>query len=911
METLAPRKAMNATKEHPWHSQTVQELAQSLNSDIEKGISSDEIPERQKMYGTNELTAKQTDSVWKLIWQQFNQPLIYILVIASVITFFFKEYVDSAVIMAIVIVNAVIGFIQESKAQKALEALSNTMQTYAMVIRDGKRKEIPAKEIVVGDLVFVQSGDKVPADIRLVSVKEMQVAESALTGESVPVSKSLEVLENDTVLGDRLNMAFASTYVTFGQGMGLVTAVGDQTEVGHISGLISNVESAETPLNQKINQLSKYIVYVILAMSVLTFALGIYRGQDPIEVFMSVVALAVGAIPEGLPAAITTILAIGVSRMAKRHAITRKLPVVETLGSATVICSDKTGTLTENQMTVKEVFAGSQMFEVSGTGYSPEGEIKQNDQVIDKENYPALKDLLVAGLLCNTSEISREENQYLVKGDPTEGALIVAAQKAGLSRSNLLKIFHQLDNIPFESERQYMATLFKLEGQQKNTVYLKGSVEKILEKCSHFQNDKGEIVPLPGVEEIHKKVELMASEGLRVLAFAKKEIDSKKVTEQDLENDNVFIGLQAMIDPPRQEAIKAVADCKKAGIQVKMITGDHGLTAVAIAKQLGIELGAGKKNYTGKELARLSEKEFQEAAINTNVFARVSPEQKLRLVEALQKNNEVVAMTGDGVNDAPALKQAAIGIAMGITGTEVSKEAADMVLTDDNFRSIRDAVEEGRGVFDNIMKFIVWTLPTNMGEGLIILIAALFGIALPITPLQILWINMTTAGFLGLMLAFEPKEPGIMSRKPRKPGQSIFGKDVVVKLILVSLALVVASFGFFQYELAMGTSVEVARTIAVTTFVVLEGFYLLNCRSLSLPMHKIGFFSNLWVWFGFVLMFVFQAFFIYNSWMNEIFGSAPITLAMWGKIMVAGLITYIIIEIEKAIHLKMLKKVDG
>ncbi|MBX2844326.1 MAG: cation-transporting P-type ATPase [Flammeovirgaceae bacterium] len=908
MKILAPQKPMNAPKGLQWHSQTLQDLTKSLKTHVENGISAEEVLERQNTYGKNELTTKKTDAVWKLVWQQFNQPLIYILVIASVITFFFKEYVDSAVIMAIVIVNAVIGFIQESKAQKALEALSNTMQTYAMVIRDGEKKEIPANEIVVGDLVFVQSGDKVPADMRLVSVKEMQVAESALTGESVPVSKSLEVLEEDTVIGDRVNMAFASTYVTFGQGMGLVTTVGDQTEVGHINDLISNVESVETPLNKKITQLSKYIVYVILVMSVVTFALGIYRGQDLIDVFMSVVALAVGAIPEGLPAAITTILAIGVSRMAKKHAITRKLPVVETLGSTTVICSDKTGTLTENQMTVKEVFAGNQMFKVSGTGYSPKGEIMQNDQSVNKDDFPALKDLLVAGLLCNTSEITKEENQYIVKGDPTEGALIVAAQKAELSRGNLLKIFHQLDNIPFESERQYMATLFKVEGEQKNTAYLKGSVEKIIEKCSHILNIKGEIIPLTGTEEILEKVELMAGDGLRVLAFAKKEIASGNISEEDVESKTVFIGLQAMIDPPREEAIKAVTDCKKAGIQVKMITGDHALTAVAIAKQLGIEVGAVKNNFTGKELSELSEQEFQDAALDTNVFARVSPEQKLRLVEALQKNNEVVAMTGDGVNDAPALKQAAIGIAMGITGTEVSKEAADMVLTDDNFRSIRDAVEEGRGVFDNIMKFIVWALPTNMGEGLIIMVAAIFGLTLPITPLQILWINMSTAGFLGLMLAFEPKEPGIMSRKPRKPGQSIFGKDVVVKLILASLALVVASFGFFQYELAIGASVAVARTMAVTTFVVLEGFYLLNCRSLSLPMHKIGFFSNIWVWFGFILMFVFQAFFIYNPWMNEIFGSAPITLMMWGKIMIAGLVTYIILEIEKAIHLKMMQK---
>ncbi|MBU4033192.1 MAG: HAD-IC family P-type ATPase, partial [Proteobacteria bacterium] len=693
-------------------------------------------------------------------------------------------------------------------------------------------------------------------------------------------------------------------------GKGIVAATGDATEVGRISKLISAAEALATPLTRKISEFSNVLLYVILGLAGLTIVVGLLRGQTFLDMFMAAVALAVGAIPEGLPAAVTITLAIGVSRMAKKRAIIRKLPAVETLGSTTVICTDKTGTLTENQMTVQEIVAGGVSYTVSGTGYNPlVGAIDNLEDAADPGISPALRECLRAGFLCNDSLLVEEEESWQVQGDPTEGALLTAARKGGLGPETWT-VNPRLDTVPFESEHQYMATLHDGGLGAPRLVYLKGAVEAVLARCGTQLDRMGNPVPLDAAE-IQAAVESMAAKGLRVLAMARAEMapETWAIHHADLPTTMVFLGLQGMIDPPRPEAVAAVKICQSAGIRVKMITGDHPVTAAAIARQVGLyNLGSirgdGVPVLTGAELEKLSDSEFIDRAEDTVVFARATPEQKLRLVEALQARGQVVAMTGDGVNDAPALKRADIGVAMGITGTEVAKEAADMVLTDDNFSSIEAAVEEGRGVFDNLTKFIVWTLPTNLGEGLVILTAVFLGVTLPILPVQILWINMTTAGFLGLALAFEPKEPGIMLRPPRQPNSPILTNSVIFRITLVSFLMLAAAFWLFYWELSDGASLAEARTAAVNAFVMVELFYLFNCRSLEKSIFKLGFFSNLWVLGGSVTMFLLQLAYTYLPVMNRLFQSAPIGLAVWGKTVVAGVLVFVIIEIEKKLWLK-------
>jgi Ca2+-transporting ATPase len=621
--------------------------------------------------------------------------------------------------------------------------------------------------------------------------------------------------------------------------------------------------------------------------------------------FMAAVALAVGAIPEGLPAAMSITLAIGVARMARRKAVIRRLPAVETLGSTTVICSDKTGTLTENQMTVQEIRVSDARYEVSGTGYSPEGQILQNGEPLNASGSAALEECLKAGLLCNDSVLLVKEGRWTVQGDPTEGALIVSGGKGAISTRELSEQFPRLDSIPFESERQYMATLHVRTDNDSRSAYIKGSIENILERCVNALDSAGGIVPLDK-NHVQSEVEDMAAKGLRVLAFARKDLpsDTENLEHSHVASDLTFLGLQAMIDPPRGEAISAVKACKMAGIHVKMITGDHALTASAIAAKMGLTHTSVSGPslcgvITGKALAELSDKQLIDAVDGAAVFARVDPEQKLRLVQAIQARGHIVAMTGDGVNDAPALKRADIGIAMGITGTEVAKEAADMVLTDDNFATIEAAVEEGRGVFDNLTKFIVWTLPTNIGEGLVILAAIMAGVMLPILPVQILWINMTTAVLLGLMLAFEPKEPGIMTRLPRNPKTPILTGELIWRILIVGALLLTAAFGLFKYELMMGASLAEARTVAVNVFVMVELFYLFNCRSLDKSMFQLGLFSNPWLFGGVTLMVALQLLYTYLPAMNWMFHGAPIGVEAWGRIVAAGLGVYMLVGLEK------------
>ncbi len=893
--------------EREWHHLSTDEIIMLLSSDSKNGLTPKEAEQRFQQYGANALTSKQGLSSWMRFLLQFHQPLIYILIAAGVITAALQEWVDSGVIFGVVLVNAIIGYIQESKAESALAALADTMVAEATVLRNGEKKRVPSVKLVPGDIVLLQAGDKVPADVRLLKIRDLQVDESALTGESVPVEKAVAALEQEAVLAERKNMAYASSMVTYGQGSGIVTATGNYTEMGRISELISSAQDLATPLTRKIAYFSHILLYAILVLAAATVVVGILRGQSLFDMFMAAVALAVGAIPEGLPAAVTITLAIGVSRMAKRRAIIRKLPAVETLGSTTVICSDKTGTLTENQMTVQAIMAGDVHYEVSGAGYVPLGQIVRQDGGGKADN-TALGECLRAGVLCNDSLLLEKDGSWYVQGDPTEGALLASAAKGGFNSKETEKQSPRLDSIPFESQHQYMATLHDRGISTPRMVYVKGAVEQILAKCTAAMDTDGNTISLNS-GKIHNDVSRMAARGLRVLAFARVKVpaDTKTIHHEDVATGLTFLGLQGMIDPPRAEAVAAVRICKTAGINIKMITGDHPVTAAAIAGQIGIATSVTddpdkSEVFTGQMLEKLSDDELKTVAEETNVFARATPEQKIRLVRALQASGHVVAMTGDGVNDAPALKQANIGVAMGITGTDVSKEAADMVLTDDNFSSIEAAVEEGRGVFDNLTKFIVWTLPTNLGEGLVILTAIFLGITLPILPVQILWINMTTAGFLGLMLAFEPKEPGIMQRQPRNPDTPILTGELITRIFLVGTLLLIGAFGLFQWELAGGASIEQARTVAVNTFVVMELFYLFNCRSLTKSIFQLGIFTNMWVFGGVAVMVFIQLGYTYIPLMNRLFQSAAIDAASWGRIVLAGMAAYVIVEVEKKIR---------
>lgn len=899
---------------HPvWHHIPFSKAAELLRVDPKTGLSAQEIRQRQEQFGFNKLTPQKRINEFMRFLLQFHQPLLYILLAASVITFYLGEHVDSFVIFGVVFINAVVGYLQEAKAEKAIEALAQMVVTEATVRRDGKKIRVASQDLVPGDIILLQSGDKVPADLRLFRVRNLQIDESALTGESVAAEKKEGELKKETILTERGNMAFAGTLVTYGQAEGAVCTTGDQTEIGRIAKLTSGVTDLSTPLTKKIAQLSSLLLYVIMGLAVVTFIVGVARGNSTIEMFMASVALAVGAIPEGLPAAVTITLAIGVSRMAKRRAIIRKLPVVETLGSTTVICSDKTGTLTENQMTIQQIYAGEKIYQVTGSGYESEGKIHHSGAEVSIASNAALKECLLAGLLCNDSQLVIENQRVIVKGDPTEGALIASAQKAGLHEKHSASHLPRLDVIPFESEYQYMATLHGRAESQENTVYKKGSVERILEKCTNQLNDRGELQKIDK-EKIRRVSDEMAKNGLRVLAFTRKMLpkNQDKISHQHVAGELTFLGLQAMMDPPRKEAVEAVKECQAAGIQVKMITGDHVLTAVAIARQIGLRGGsdADEKTFavTGKELEHLSDEELIKAAERSAVFARVIPEQKLRLVKALQARGQVVAMTGDGVNDAPALKQADIGIAMGIAGTDVAKGAADMLLTDDNFSSIEAAVEEGRCIFDNLTKFIVWTLPTNAGEAMILLVAIFMGFSLPALPVQLLWINMVTAIFLGLMLVFEPKEKNLMQRPPRDPKQPILTFELLMRTGFVVLLMLIGAYWLFWHaQNAQGARLAEARTMVVNLIIVIEIFYLFNCRSLTQSIFSVGLLTNFWVIGGSIAMIGLQLLFTYLPIMNRLFHSAPITLESWLKITGVAVGVFLLVEFEKWVRVRIKK----
>ena len=899
-----------------WHSAGIEDVLKDLQVSL-AGLQSEEAARRLETFGPNLIKRYRRDSVLVLIWRQINSPLIWVLLVSAVIAMALGKITDGAVVLAVVVINTIIGFLQEYKASRAIEGLVSMVPETAVVLRDNREFALPVAKLVPGDVVVLAAGDKVPADVRIVAAKNLNVDESALTGESVPVQKQVNPVEPSASLGDRRSMAYGGTMVTSGLGRALVVATGDKTELGRISSLLQETTDLETPLTKALAKVSKQISIVILLITAILLAIGIWRSlaagvllvEAVRETLIFAIALAVGAIPEGLPAIVTITLAIGVRRMAARQAIIRKLPAVETLGSTSVICSDKTGTLTKNEMTVQVLWTCDGMYEVDGVGYDPRGHFRCEDKPLTQIPRD-LEQLLIEIVLCNDATLENASGKWQITGDPTEAALVVAAEKAGINVKELRSQIPRLDVIPFESENQFMATLHAgLQGTRG--IILKGAPEVVLGKCSK-QLGKHSFVPA----DILHKVERLAAKGRRVLAVAVKDFDPKagELALADVESGFTFSGLVGMIDPPRLEVIESIRHCNRAGINVKMITGDHRVTAQAIGEQLG--LLSGESALAGSELDALNDEQLSRAASRTNVFARVAPEHKLKLVRALQKQNKIVAMTGDGVNDAPALKQANIGVAMGITGTSVSKEAADVVLTDDNFASITAAVEEGRRVYDNLIKSLAFVLPTNLGLALILTFAILFLpfdpfsklLLLPMDPTQILWINLVATVALALPLAFEAKEPNIMNRPPRDPSEPILNRFVLIRTVIGAVVMTGGALGLFGPEyfgaIARGVPVDIAlakaQTGAVTTVIIFQIFYMLNCRSLKDSILKIGLFTNKTVFAGAALILLLQGFFIYVPIMNRVFGSAPLGGREILISVLAGAIILPIIAVEKA-----------
>ncbi len=865
------------------------------------GLSTKEACQRLVGFGPNRLADIKKTSPWIQFLLQFHNPLIYVLLGAGFVTAILGEWIDSGVILGVAVVNAIIGFIQEAKAERAIESLRQMLAPSAMVLREGKKRMVSAIDLVPGDIIILQSGDKVPADVRWITTKNIQVDEAALTGESLPVEKVATVLDGDLPVADRTNLSFSGTLVTSGTGMAVVVATGAATELGKIAGMLGGVIKVETPLMKRLARFSTIITAVILVACSLLVISGTLLGKPLMEIFMVSVALAVSAIPEGLPAIMTVALAIGVKRMVTRNAIIRRLHAVETLGSTTVICTDKTGTLTRNEMTVTAISSVGGDFRVEGAGYIPLGSIlSASGNKVDPERFPVLRELMRAGSLCNESALTQENEQWKIDGDPTEGSLVVLARKGGLDVDAEQRRLPRTDIIPFESEHQFMATLHH-DHVGNAFVYLKGAPEKILPRCDSEWRQE---TPLD-TKRWEKTAAAMASQGLRVLALAVKQVPSHQVVldMKDVTESLVLLGLVGMMDPPRAEAISAVKKCQMAGIRIKMITGDHAETARAIAAKIGISDGLA---VTGQEIADQSDDKFRQIASEVDVFARVTPAHKLRLVQALQSQGQIVAMTGDGVNDAPALKQADIGIAMGITGTEVSKEAADMVLVDDNFASIEQAIEEGRTVFNNLKKTILFILPTNGGECLTLIAAIVLGAILPILPLHILWINLITTVALAITLAFDPIEPDTMRNPPRLPDAPLIDRILIWRMVFVSVLMSLGTFGLFELALQSGSSLEAARTTAVNAIVFFEVFYLLNVRRLSgSVLNRAGLLGNPIVLLGIAAVVLFQVVFTYWPVLNTLFHTAPIGWDAWGMILVTSIALFFVVESEKAITRKI------
>jgi magnesium-transporting ATPase (P-type) len=815
----------------PWHAQPADAALAALDATME-GLSETEAQRRLAQQGPNALPAVRRRNALLRFLAHFDNLLIYVLLGAAVVTGILGHIADTVVILLVVLINAVIGFIQEGRAERSLEAIRDMIAPSASVRRDGHRTTVDSRQLVPGDLVLLEAGDRVPADLRLLRARNLRIDEAVLTGESVAAEKSVEPVAETAALGDRRPITYSGTIVAAGQGLGLTIATGPSTEIGRISGLMGAVETLETPLLRQMNRFGRLLSASILALGAVLFAIAtLLRSYPAHEAFMAMVGLVVAAIPEGLPAVMTITLAIGVQRMAARHSIIRKLPAVETLGSVSVICTDKTGTLTRNEMTVQNVVTADRRYDITGVGYEPRGAIRCGDRDIDAATETSLQSLVRAALLCNDAQLRQTGARWTVNGDPMEGALASLAHKAG-SDVERRRAFPRTDEIPFDAQHRFMATLHH-DHHGVHFAVIKGAPERLLEMCDR-QTSGGGTGPLDRDFWL-QQIDALAARGLRVLALAEKEMPggTQELTFESIGSGATLLGLVGLIDPPREEAIAAVHDCRAAGIAIKMITGDHAITAGAIAVQLN--LPDAEEVVTGQQLDQADEAEFRRLAHDGAVFARTTPEHKLRLVAALQAEGAVVAMTGDGVNDAPALKRADVGVAMGQKGTEAAKQAAEMVLADDNFASIVAAVREGRTVYDNLKKVIGWTLPTSGGQSIAILGAVVMGWTLPVTPLQILWVNMITAITLGLTLAFEPTEPGTMRRPPRRPDEPLLSGFLLWRIVFVSALFGLCVFGVFFQALDRGLPVETARTLAVNTIVAMQIFYLFNVRYIHGP----------------------------------------------------------------------------
>ncbi|MDY0168620.1 MAG: cation-transporting P-type ATPase [Thermoguttaceae bacterium] len=904
-----------------WHALTVEQSLDAVDAGRD-GLSAEQAQERLREFGPNRLRPPHRRGPFMRFVAQLHNVLIYVLLVAAVFAVLLRDYLDAGVILGVVFVNTLIGFIQEGKAEKALDAIRDMLSPSATALRDGSRTTVPAEELVPGDVVLLQAGDKVSADIRLIEIHNLQIDEAILTGESVPVAKQSDPVEEEAGVGDRLCMAYSGTLVTQGQGTGVVVRTGEWTEIGRISEMLTEVQTLTTPLLRQIAQFSRWLTAAILVLAGFTFAYGYFvQGFLWQDMFATAVGLAVAAIPEGLPAVMTITLAIGVQRMVRRNAIIRRLPAVETLGSVTTICSDKTGTLTRNEMTAKVVVTADAEYEVSGVGYAPKGDLLRDGEKVDSAEVPALHEFLRAGLLCNEAAVREVDGSWRLEGAPTEGALVVLGMKAGYDVDGEQKEYPRSGVIPFDSAYKYMATLHETPDGSR-VIYMKGAPDRLLEFCTDQQSADG---PQPlDKARWEQRLEEIASQGQRLLAIACRSVPAGKadLDHADVEQEMTLLGVCGIIDPPRQEAIDAVRECHEAGINVKMITGDYAITAQAIAEELGI--GEGKEPVDGAELEQTGDEKLRTVVMETDVFARSSPEHKLRLVRALQANNQVVAMTGDGVNDAPALKQADVGVAMGQKGTDVAQEASEMVLTDDNFRSIVNAVEEGRAVYDNLKKTIMFILPVNGGESLMMVVAVVLAIGamvmpdglmhfnLPITPVQILWVNMMSSVLLALALAFEPKEPGVMQRPPRTPGMPILSGFLIWRIGFVSLILVAGAMSHFQYMLLLWPDLDqaarlaLARTAAVNTLVFGEIAYLFNSRYFTASsFRKESILGNRFALVSVGLLIVIQIFFTYAWPVQLLFGTAALDAWAWLRILAFAALVFVLVEGEKAVHRSM------
>ncbi len=874
----------------PWHTLSVPDALSRLTTTRERGLSSSDVARLREQYGLNQLTAKKKASAWKLLLEQFKNVLVIILLLATVMSGFLGHEVEAVTIAIIVLLAVFLGFIQEFRAEKAMEKLKEMAAPNATVIRDGEQTEIPAIELVPGDIILLAAGNRVPADSRLLEAINLRMDEAVLTGESLPSEKLTEAIQKeDAPVGDRKNMVYAGTTVAAGRGMAVVALTAMQTEFGRIAGMLADVEEQETPLQQNLDKLGKTLAKVALGIVILISVIGFFRGQELVEIFIFGVALAVAVVPEALPAVVTISLAIGVQRMVRRHALIRKLPAVETLGCTSVICTDKTGTLTKDEMTIRKIWVAGTTVDVSGAGYAPVGAFSIDGKKTDPD--AGVLELLRGGALSSDARLIQSEGAFDIVGDPTEGALVVTAAKAGMYREDLEKKAPRIGEIPFSSETKRMTTLHKTEG--KTMAYAKGAPEMILPLCTRIWGPSGEETLTDGKkQEILDAARAMASQALRVLAIARKGDTDLEGADEHMK----LIGLVGMIDPPRPEVRDAIRECHGAGIRVIMITGDHPVTAEAIARELGILKD--ERVVTGLELEKMDDAQLDRELKEIAVFARVSPGDKLRLVTALQKQKHVVAMTGDGVNDAPALKKADIGVAMGITGTDVTKEAGAMTLTDDNFASIVAAVEEGRGIFGNIKKYLMYLLSSNIGEMIMMTAATLFGWPVPLSAVQILYLNLATDGFPALALAVDPPERDLMSQKPRDPHTGIFTKRVVALMLTGSVWLAVSILGLFWWSLNSGRSLQESMTMAFVLVVVTEFFKAYNFRSDHLSALR-GTFKNKWLNLAILWELILLICIVYVPFLQTAFGTFPLTLEDWEIIIVIAACVTPVLEVAK------------